>query len=379
MLLKNAEIYGADFHPVRADLSVQGGKIAAIGQNLGREDEEFDLSGCTVIPGFVDMHIHGCRGFDTCDGTREAVSGMAEYLVTKGVTSFCPTTMTVSHEEIERAVYCVRECMDHPPEGAAVQGVNMEGPYISLKRKGSQKGDFVRNPNWNEFSDLCKRTGDAVRIVDIAPECRGATEFITKASQICRVSMAHTEADYDQATESFRTGITHVTHLFNAMPGLAHREPGAVGAVFDNNSVKAELICDGFHIHPAVLRIAFRLLGEDRAVVVSDSMRAAGQPDGLYDLGGQTVCVKHGQARIADGTIAGSTTNLYEEFKNLVGYGIPFREALKAATINPAIEIGREDAIGSIREGKSADLVVLDGELNLKLVVARGKIYVNNL
>lgn len=379
MLLKNAEIYGADFNPEKADLSVRDGKIAAIGHGLGREDEEFDLTGCTVVPGFVDMHIHGCRGFDTCDGTREALSGMAEYLVTQGVTSFCPTTMTISHEDIEHAVYNVKDCMDHPPEGAAVQGVNMEGPYISLRRKGSQKGDFVRNPNWNEFYDLYKRTGDAIRIVDVAPECRGAAEFIAKASQICRVSMAHTEADYEQATASFKEGITHATHLFNAMPGLAHREPGAVGAVFDDGGVKAELICDGFHIHPAVLRIAFRLLGEDRAVVVSDSMRAAGQPDGLYDLGGQAVCVKNGQARLADGTIAGSTTNLYEEFKNLVRFGIPFRQALKAVTINPAAEIGRDGEIGSIQEGKSADLVVLDGSLNLKMVVAKGKIYGNNL
>lgn len=378
MLLRNAEVYGADFNPEKADLSIRGEKIAAVGHGLGREDQELDLEGYTVVPGFIDMHIHGCKGFDTCDGTREALSGMAGFLIEKGVTSFCPTTMTVAHEDIEHAVYNVEECMDHPPEGAAVQGVNMEGPYISLNRKGGQKGDFVRNPNWNEFYDLYKRTGDTIRIVDIAPETRGATEFIAKASKICRVSMAHTDANYEQATESFKAGITHVTHLFNAMPGLAHREPGAVGAVFDDNSVKAELICDGFHIHPAALRIAFRILGENRTVVISDSMRASGQPDGLYDLGGQAVCVKHGQARLADGTIAGSTTNLYEEFKNLIGFGIPFRQALKSVTINPAMEIGRDEAIGSIKEGKTADLVVLDDSLNIKMVMAKGKIYVNN-
>lgn len=250
----------------------------------------------------------------------------------------------------------------------------MEGPYISPDRLGTQKDKYIRRPDWSEFRRLYDGCGGIICLVDIAPEEEGAREFIENASGICRVSLAHSQANYDQAKESFRWGITHVTHLFNAMSGLNHRGPGVVGAVFDDDHVKAELICDGLHIHPAVLRRAFRILGEDRTVVVSDSMRAAGMPDGEYELGGQMVKVSDGRARLADGTIAGSTTNLLTEVKNLIRFEIPIRQAVKSATINPAIQIGAEDEIGSIAKGKQADLIVLDKDYNLLMTIARGKI-----
>lgn len=363
-----------DFILEKTDIAVEGDIITSVGQGLSASGQAFDLGGCIVVPGFVDIHIHGCAGFDTCDATREALSGMAGHLIAKGVTSFCPTTMTVSAEDIEKALLNIRSCMENPPEGATILGVNMEGPYISINKKGGQKGDFVKNPDYEQFKRFFDLSGGIIRLVDIAPECDGADRFIEGASRLCRVSLAHTDANYKQATEAFRKGVTHVTHLFNAMPGLGHREPGAVGAAFDDGNIMAELICDGFHIHPAVLRTAFRLLGEDRTVIVSDSMRAAGLADGTYDLGGQKVSVREGHARLPDGTIAGSTTNILEEIRNLVSYGVPFRHVIKSATINPAKAVGEDRRIGSIEIGKQADLVVLDKNLNLKLVIACGKI-----
>jgi N-acetylglucosamine-6-phosphate deacetylase len=377
VILKNAKIFDKYFNVVQSDISVQGQRIDEIAPDLLGNDS-YDLTDCLIAPGFVDIHIHGCAGADTCDGTREAVTKMAEQLITKGVTSFCPTTMTVSLQQIETALSAVRDCMEHPPKGSAVRGVNMEGPYICANRRGAQKEEYVRKPDWQEFKRIYDGCGGIVKLVDIAPEREGAEDFIHHVSKYCRVSLAHTDSDYEQAKAAFEQGITHVTHFFNAMTGLNHRLPGAVGAVFDNDRVKAEIICDGFHIHPAVLRAAFCLLGEDRTIVISDSMRAAGLPDGVSELGGQKVFVKDGRARLADGTIAGSTTNLYDEVKNLIRFGIPLRQAIKSATVNPAIEIGAENEIGSIKVGKIADLVVFDKDFNLKMVIAKGSIMLDN-
>lgn len=365
------------FTLVDACLSTEGERIADIAPDLHGE-EEIDLTGCVVVPGFVDIHIHACVGADTCDASTAGLAKMAAHLVTKGVTSFCPTTMTVSHEEIEDALATVKACMDDRPFGAAIMGVNMEGPYISINKKGAQKGEYVKNPNWEDFKGFYDGCGGIIKLVDIAPECEGADEFIKKASKLCTVSIAHTDADYDQAKHAFNIGITHATHLYNAMSGMTHRSPGVVGAVFDDERVRAEIICDGFHINPAVLRVTFRQLGEDRSVIVSDSMRAAGEPDGISELGGQTVYVKDGQARLKDGTIAGSTTNMHQEVCNLVRFGVPFKQVIKSATINPAREIHEDADIGSIKVGKFADLVVLDNDLNIKMVIARGKIAVDN-
>lgn len=376
MILKNAQIMDDTFTLVDACLSVEGDRIADIAPDLSGE-EELDLSGCYVVPGFVDIHIHACVGADTCDASTAGLAKMAGHLVTKGVTSFCPTTMTVSHEEIAEALATVRACMDDRPFGAAIAGVNMEGPFISINKKGAQKGEYVRNPDWNEFKTLYDGCDGIIKLVDIAPECEGADDFIKKASKLCTVSIAHTDADYEQAKHAFNLGITHATHLYNAMSGMTHRNPGVVGAVFDDERVHAEIICDGFHINPAVLRITFRQLGEDRSIIVSDSMRAAGEPDGISELGGQTVYVKDGQARLKDGTIAGSTTNIHQEVRNLINFGVPFKQVIKSATINPARAIHEDDEIGSIKVGKRADLVVLDKNLKIKLVIARGKVAVD--
>ena len=372
MLLIHANYLDEDFRLVQGDIEIEDGKILRVGKDLPRKEEDLavDCAGSyTVVPGFVDVHIHGCAGADTCDATREALEAMAAFLLAHGVTSFCPTTMTTSRETIQAALLAAKDMMDHPmEEGARVVGVNMEGPFIARERKGAQKEEDILPPDFPLFQRFYEESGGIVRLVDVAPEQPGGLEFVEKASQLCTVSIAHTTADYDQAKAAFDKGVTHATHLFNAMSGLHHRKPGVVGAVFDDSRVRGELICDGFHIHPAVLRAAFRLLG-DRALIVSDSMRANGMPEGeAFDLGGQMVTVHQGKALLPDGTIAGSVTNLHQEIKNLVSFGVPFEQAVKAATLLPARAIGLDGEIGSIAPGKRADLVVLDENLDIAAV-----------
>ncbi len=372
MLLIHAKYMDEDFRLVQGDIEIEDGKILRVGKDLPRKEEDLavDCAGSyTVVPGFVDVHIHGCAGADTCDATREALEAMAAFLLAHGVTSFCPTTMTTSRETIQAALLAAKDMMDHPMEGGArVVGVNMEGPFIAKERKGAQKEEDILPPDFPLFQRFYEESGGIVRLVDVAPEQPGGLDFVEKASQLCTVSIAHTTADYDQAKAAFDKGVTHATHLFNAMSGLHHRKPGVVGAVFDDSRVRGELICDGFHIHPAVLRAAFRLLG-DRALIVSDSMRANGMPEGeAFDLGGQMVTVHQGKALLPDGTIAGSVTNLHQEIKNLVSFGVPFEQAVKAATLLPARAIGLDGEIGSIAPGKRADLVVLDENLDIAAV-----------
>lgn len=370
MFLVNAAYLDQDFRLVRGDLEIEGGRIRQVGEKLSwsQNDLVVDCQGYTIVPGFVDVHIHGCAGADTCDGKRESIDAMAEFLLTKGVTSFCPTTMTVDREEIEAALLAAKACVDQPGPGARVVGVNMEGPFIAAARKGAQKEEAILPPDPELFRHFQELSGGIVRLVDIAPEQPGGLAFIREVKDLCAVSIAHTTANYDQAKESFDAGITHATHLFNAMSGLHHRDPGVVGAVFDDSRVYAELICDGFHIHPAALRTAFQVLG-DRALVISDSMRANGMPEGEpFDLGGQMVTVREGKATLADGTIAGSVSNLHQEVKNLVHFGIPLEQAVKAASLIPARSIGLEEEIGSIAPGKRADLVVLDENLDIVAV-----------
>ena len=379
MLLKNAKVVNHNFDVIDADITVCGEKIEKISMPGAESDKEvYDCSGCTIIPGFIDQHIHGCGGGDVEEATPEALEAMSSTLVRHGVTSFCPTTMTLAEQDIARILSNVKMCMESGLSGAYPHGVNMEGPFISMKKKGAQNGSYVRNPDVMEFKRLYDACGGIIKLVDIAAECDGADAFIQEVSQYCTVSLAHTSADYKTAVDAFKKGITQVTHMFNAMSGLTHREPGVVGAVLESDRVRAEIICDGFHIHPAVLKIAFRALGEDRTIIISDSMRAADCADGDFNMGGQLVFVRDGKALLADGTIAASTSNIHQEFKNLIELGVPFRQAVKSSSINPARQIGVDAVTGSIQEGKLADLVVLDKDLNIKMVLVKGKIKFRN-
>lgn len=367
MVIKNATVYGANFEPVKTDITIEGEIIKSLATNNCEGD---DFSGCTVLPGFIDIHIHGCNMADTTDGNADSVAKMSKWLATKGITSFCPTTMTLPEDFLEECFGYVAKTIGNE-EGAYIHGINMEGPFISHAKKGAQAGEHIIAPD----IDMLKKLNEIcpVKLVDIAPEVEGAQEFIKKAKDICTVSLAHTAADYATGVEAIKNGASHATHLYNAMNCLTSREAGMVGAVMDSNNVTAELICDGVHICPATLRITFAVLGEDRTVVISDALMAAGMPDGEYMLGGQKV-YKKSDARLADGTLAGSVTNLFDEFHNLLSYGIPFKQALKSVTINPARAIGADKMTGSIEENKFADLLITDKDFKeIKAVFVKGK------
>ncbi len=367
MIIKNAAVYTADFSPCRTDIEIENGII----KNLGKtEAEGIDFSGCVVLPGFIDIHIHGCNMADATDGNADSAAKMSKWLVTKGITSFCPTTMTLPAGTLKKCFGYVADTMGKE-EGAYIHGINMEGPFIAPEKKGAQDAAHILPPDSEIFCELNKIC--PVKLVDIAPEQNGAKEFIKKAREICTVSAAHTTANYAQGKEAIELGITHATHLYNAMNGLTSREAGMVGAVLDSENVTAELICDGIHICPATLRITFKALGEDRTVVISDAMMAAGLDEGEYTLGGQRV-IKTDAARLPDGTLAGSATNLFDEFQNLLAFGIPVRQAIKSVTINPAKAIGADKITGSIEVGKNADLLVLSEDLKeIKAVFVKGK------
>ena len=375
MRLKNATVYDNTFTPKSLDILVDGERI----QGLVPWDDSadgIDLTGMTVIPGMIDIHIHGYGGADSVDGTFEALETMSTRLAAHGVTNFCPTSLTLPEETLSRIFTGVAKHRDRVT-GAYPVGINMEGPYISPARVGGQNPAYVRKPDAAEFERLNAECGGLIRLVDMAPEEDDGT-FIRKVSPSCTVSVAHTNATYEQACDAFAAGCRHVTHLYNAMPGLNHRQPGVVGAAFDcaePYDLMAELICDGKHIHPAALRTAFSVLGEDHTVIISDALSAAGTGDGRMVSGGLPVIVKNGLAYLEDGTIAGSTTNLEDELKNVIcGYNIPVRQAIKSVTLNPAKAIREDSRRGTVEEGKIADLTVLDSQWNVVMTVVSGSI-----
>ncbi len=374
MVLKNATLYNDDFEPQLAGIRLEDGIIAEIGSNL-TGDDELDLSGKIIFPGFIDIHIHGCDRADMADASVDSLQKISLYLAQHGVTSFCPATMTLPRKQLVEQFKAAADFMGRE-DAAYMHGVNMEGPFIALSQKGAQPAEYIRLPDMEEFKQLhsiCK-----ISLVDLAPEVEGALEFAQAASKYCVVSQAHTDADFETAEAGYKNGFSHATHLFSAMPPIWHRAPGAVVAAFDNATSSAELICDGIHAQPCILRMAFKLLGEDRSVVVSDAMCAAGCDDGEFELGGQKVFVRCGKATLACGNLAGSTTNMHREFLNLIGFGIPFKQALKSCTINPAKVIGVDSFTGSLKEGKRADILIVDEYLRIQTVLVKGRIVVNS-
>ncbi|MEA5010380.1 MAG: N-acetylglucosamine-6-phosphate deacetylase [Angelakisella sp.] len=369
MILKNAVIFYQD-KLQKLDIEVLDGKIAQIGEDL-KGKEEVDLTGLTVTPGLVDIHTHACAGYDFCTATPEEMDKMCRFYASHGVTAVAPAGMTLSEETLTGVFALIGEKMRAGTPGATILGVNMEGPYLSPQKKGAHDAQYIVPPDANQLRRLQKASGNAVAMVDISPCFEGAMDFIREVSGEVVVSLAHTEADYDTACKAIEAGASNVTHLFNAMNPLHHRDPGLIGAAFDKD-VTAELICDGIHIHPAVIRTAFCVLGK-RAVLVSDSMSAAGMADGEYTLGGLEVIVRDGKATLRDGTIAGSTITLDKAVQNAISFGIAPKDAIYAATTAPARAVRQQDTLGTIQVGRKADLAVFDNLWNIHSVYVGGQ------
>lgn len=336
------------------DVVVDNGVITEIASpNSG---EGIDFGGKTAIPGLVDIHTHGCAGFDTMDARFDE---MCEFLAKNGTTSWCPTTMTMDYESISKAMNANTDC-----KGAEILGFHMEGPYISPKAKGAQNEKFIKAPDIDEFNSLPN-----IKIVTIAPELEGSMDFIKKCNAV--VSIGHTACDYDTAVEAIENGAACLTHTFNAMPPIHHRNPGPIPAAAEKQ-IHVQVISDGLHLHKSVVLMLYRLFGADKMVLISDSMRATGLCDGEYEFGGQPIIVKDSVARCLDGAIAGSTSTLWMCVKKAVEFGIPFEDAVKMATETPAKHIGVTNK-GKLAVGYDADIIILDDNLDIDTVFVKGE------
>lgn len=332
--------------------------------------EIIDVENHYISPGFIDIHIHGSGGRDTMDGEIEALRKISNTIMANGTTGFLPTTMTMELDKIYRALDTVREALDAEGMGANILGVHLEGPFINKAYKGAQREDCILKPEY----DVIKNYLDIIKIITVAPEVDGGLEFIkdVKEKSDTVLSIGHTGASYEEAMEAIALGISHCTHLFNAMTPLHHRNPGVVGAAFNSN-ITCELIADKIHVHPKLFQLLLKIKGEDSLVLITDAIRASCMKEGCYDLGGQAVTVKGGRAQLADGSLAGSVLTLNKAVKNFIeATEAPIHQVIKLVSLNPAKLIGMGNQKGSIEVGKDADIIVFDEDINVKQVFISG-------
>jgi len=363
-----------------AQVSVDHGRIADIAPpDASWTGPVLDATGCVVLPGFVDVHVHGGGGDDTMDADPDGLAQMAAFFASHGVTDYMPTTMTSAHAAILAATKAVGQVYDRqtdgqPTGGARILGAHLEGPYISPAYPGAQPPDAIRDPNLDEFNELT--AAGPVRMITLAGEQPGAIELIKAArAQGVVVVVGHTNATYEECEIAFAAGANQATHTYNAMTGLHHRKPGVLGATLTNDNVYAELIADNIHVHPAAMKVLARCKGVEHTVLITDSIRAAGMPDGEYDLGGQTVYMADGQCRLASGTLAGSVLTMDVAFRNfMAASGWSLAKAWPTTSRTPAESVGMGEELGNIRAGYLADLVVLDKDLNVVATVVGGEV-----
>lgn len=368
MVIGNAKLF-LDGKFQEGSISFENGVITEIGPANAPAD--VDAQGKYVVPGFVDVHTHGAMGEDFSDGKPEGLAPAARHYAAHGVTSFLATTMTLKEEVLTPAMHTIGG-FQRPADGAKCAGIHLEGPFLSYAKRGAQAAENLHKPDAALFHRLNEASGGLVRLVTVACEEEGAMPFIQEVSKACTVSLGHTTADYDTAMAAFQAGASHATHLYNGMPSLLHRAPGVIGAAFDSGAT-VELICDGLHIHPSVIRLTRQLFGK-KLVIISDSLRCAGMPDGQYELGGQPIEMKNGKATLlGTDTLAGSSSNLLDEVRNVVSFGLTLEDAIYAVSQAPAQAVGLKD-VGVLEAGKRADLLVLDGSLNLEQVYIDGNL-----
>lgn len=373
MQIINGQVFDLKEGFVSRDVYTDGAHIA----EKSGDDVVIDASDCYVIPGLVDVHFHGCVGEDFSDATAEGLQKIADYELSEGVTYICPAGMTLPEDQLTAICRTTAAHRKNNSGGAEVVGAHLEGPFLSMAKKGAQNGAFIHEPD----ADMLRRLQDAaegsVRLVTVAAEEPNAMEFIKAAVDMgITVSLGHTTAGYDVASAAYAAGASHATHLYNGMPSLHHREPAVIGAAFDAGA-RAELICDGIHIHGSVVRLTFAMFGAERMVLISDSLRATGMPDGIYPFGGQEIEVHGNRATIAGHpeTLAGSVTSLMGCLRKAVEFGIPLADAVRAASLNPAEAIGIADRAGTVDVGKEASILLLNKkDLTLRTVIFKGRV-----
>jgi N-acetylglucosamine-6-phosphate deacetylase len=385
--IKNARIVTPYEILENCEVIIENGKIADIRENgslpAGGFDEVIDAEGNYLTPGFIDIHNHGSFGKDVMDATFQALDTISRFHVKNGVTGFLAATLTASIEEIKGAVKNAADYIKtqnngvefpHKKAGAELLGIYLEGPYFSKSRKGSQPQEHIRDPRIDELEGIIRASGNNVKVVALAPEIPGALETVSYLkSRGIKVSAGHTDANYNETKKGIDRGITLATHIFNGMRNFTHREPGVVGAVLTDERVYCEMICDGIHLHPATMKLIVTAKGFDRVVLISDAMMACGLSDGEYKLGPQKVFVRNGEARLHDGTLAGSTLTLNKAVYNMVyRLGFPVHHAVRMATLNPARAIGVSHRKGSIEIGKEADLVIFAEDFRVLTVFVKG-------
>lgn len=373
MRITGGQVFDLEQGFVSRDVCFDGEKL----EQSSADGKNYDASGCYVIPGLTDLHFHGCVGEDFSDATPDGLQKMADYELSRGVTQICPAGMTLGEDQLTRICQNAAAHRAKNPGGAELVGLHLEGPFLCKAKKGAQNEAFLHDPDPAMLHRLQQAAQGMVKLVTLAAEQPGALEFIRSAQEDgITVSLGHTTADYDTACAAYEAGARQATHLFNAMPPFTHRAPGVVGAAFDHPQVKVELISDGVHIHPSVVRAVFQLFGAGRVILISDSLRATGMPDGRYPFGGQEIEVHGNRATMADdpNTLAGSVSDLMACMRSAVSFGIPLHDAVRAAAVNPAQVLGVFDRLGSLDVGKTANLAILDQNLNLKDVFFRGQL-----
>ena len=378
MFIKNATIFTENNSFQNGSIEIENDLIHSIdfsNRNCSNENT-IDAEGLYAIPGLIDIHFHGCMGVDFCDGTVSAFKRIADYELSHGITSICPATMSLPFDTLKSILQ--NAALFSSDHSSTLVGIHLEGPFLSREKKGAQKEEYLTTADLQQFQSLFQSSSELIKIVTIAPEISHHLSVLREIKDLVRISLGHTAANYSTCCEAFQNGASHVTHLYNAMSPFHHRDPGLIGAAFDHHA-EVELIGDGVHIHPSVLRSTFSMFGDDHIILVSDSMEATGMPDGVYSLGNQSVTVRGNRATLSDGTIAGSVTNLMDCVRYLIKeVHLPMESVIKCATRNPAKSIHIFDQYGSIAIGKKADLLLLDSELNIRYIIKNGT-FINSL
>jgi N-acetylglucosamine-6-phosphate deacetylase len=362
------------------------GKITYVGPTEGApqlDGDQFDLNGLIVAPGFIDVHVHGGRGivFGMPNEMENNLKTYSEWVAQTGVTGFLLSIAAPNAELLTAIIEVYAEIFEKEIPGAEPLGLHLEGPYLSREKKGAFNPTWLREPSLDEAEAFIDAGCGWIRQVTLAPELPGAEEVASKFREAgVVVSLGHSNTDFETASAALQGNWTHVTHTFNAQRGFGHRAPGVFGAILASDDVTTELIADLIHVHPGAMKILMRSVGVDRVVLITDAMPGAGLADGVYDLVGHEVTVRDGRATLEDGTLAGSTANLNQCVENAMReMGVPLKDAIQMATLNPARAMGLVDRLGTVEEGKDASLIVIDENVDVFLSMVKGKIVYQNL